>query len=186
MFFRESIEQTAGVACRPNRPDSVFADGSSSPFVRLARKVSHNLFSLGFNCQSDYSPTSAAFTTWPVGGVAGKFEPTFRRTQVVWDDDLNVEGASEALCFKTKSPLRQIKLLAFQLPFNEVSASKDGVLYGGQAQTDWQFSPTVSANVNAGYYDWNHADQVLLGRAGFAVEPLPQPHAVRCHLQVLK
>ncbi|MFL6214070.1 MAG: putative porin [Blastocatellia bacterium] len=94
--------------------------------------------------------------------VAGKFEPTFRRTQMVWDDDVNVEGASEAIYFKTKSPLRQVKLVAFQLPFNEVSAGKDGVLYGGQVQTDWQFSPKLSANANVAYYDWNHADQVLL------------------------
>jgi hypothetical protein len=95
--------------------------------------------------------------------VAGKFEPTYRRTQLVWDDDVNVEGASEAVYFKTKSPLRQLKVVAFELPFNEVAAGKDGVLYGGQVQTDWSFSPKVSANFNLGYYDWTHADQVLLG-----------------------
>lgn len=93
--------------------------------------------------------------------VAGKFEPTFRRTQMVWDDDINVEGASEALYFKTKTPLRQVKLVAFELPFNEVSGGKDGVLYGGQAQTDWQFSAKVSANANVGYYKWEHADQIV-------------------------
>lgn len=99
--------------------------------------------------------------------VAGKFEPTFRRTQMVWDDDINVEGASEAVYFKTKTALKQIKFVAFELPFNEVSGGKDGVLYGGQAQTDWQFSHVVSANVNLAYYDWNHADQIvgLLGVA---------------------
>ena len=99
--------------------------------------------------------------------VAGKFEPTFRRTQMVWDDDINVEGASEAVYFKTKTALRQIKFVAFELPFNELSGGKDGVLYGGQAQTDWQFSHVVSANVNLAYYDWNHADQIigLLGAA---------------------
>lgn len=102
--------------------------------------------------------------------IAGKFEPTFRRTQMVWDDDVNVEGASEAIYFKTKSPLRQIKLVAFQLPFNEVSAGKDGVLYGGQAQTDWQFSPAVSINVNVGYYGWNRVDQVLLGLGALATQ----------------
>jgi len=93
--------------------------------------------------------------------VAGKFEPTFRRTQMVWDDDVNVEGASEALYFKTKTPLRQVKFVAFELPFNEVSGGKDGVLYGGQAQTDWQFSTKVSANFNVGYYKWEHADQIV-------------------------
>ena len=94
--------------------------------------------------------------------VAGKFEPTFRRTQMVWDDDVNVEGASEAIYFKTTSSLRQVKLVAFQLPFDEQTGLKDGVLFGGQAQTDWQFTPTLSANVNIAYYDWNRADRVLL------------------------
>ncbi|HYV03662.1 MAG TPA: putative porin [Blastocatellia bacterium] len=95
--------------------------------------------------------------------IAGKFEPTFRRTQMVWDDDVNVEGASEAIYFKTKSALRQIKLVAFELPFNEAAVGKDGILYGGQAQTDWQFSSHVSANVNVAYYDWNRPDQVVIG-----------------------
>jgi Putative porin len=102
--------------------------------------------------------------------VAGKFEPTFRRTQMVWDDDINVEGASEAVYFKTKSVLRQVKFVGFELPFNEVSAGKDGVLYGGQAQTDWQFAPKVSANVNVGYYDWNHADQIVLALGALATQ----------------
>jgi hypothetical protein len=95
--------------------------------------------------------------------VGGKFEPTFRRTQLVWDDDLNVEGASEALYFKTTSSLKQIKLVAFQLPFSEVSNGKDGALYGGQLQTDWQMGATFSANVNVAYYDWVRADLVLRG-----------------------
>ena len=102
--------------------------------------------------------------------VAGKFEPTFRRTQMVWDDDLNVEGASEAIYFKTKSALRQIKLVAFQLPFNEAPIGKDGILYGGQAQTDWVFSPHVSANVNIGYFDWNRPDQVVIGLGALATQ----------------
>lgn len=93
--------------------------------------------------------------------IAGRFEPTFRRTQMVWDDDLNVEGASEALYFKTKSPVRQIKLVAFQLPFSEVTAGKDGVLFGGQLQADVQMSSKFSANFNVAYYDWNRADLIV-------------------------
>ncbi len=93
--------------------------------------------------------------------VAGKFEPTFRRTQLVWDDDVNVEGASEAIYFKTDSALQQVKLVAFQLPFNEVTSGKDSVLYGGQAQTDWKLSPKVTANFNIGYYNWVRADSIL-------------------------
>lgn len=102
--------------------------------------------------------------------IAGKFEPTFRRTQMVWDDDISVEGTSEALYFKTKSPLRQIKLVAFQLPFSEVPIGKDGVVYGGQLQADWQASTKLSGNVNIGYYEWNQADQVLLGLGASATQ----------------
>lgn len=102
--------------------------------------------------------------------MAGKFEPQFRRTQMVWDDDVNVEGANEAIYFKTTSSLKQIKILAFQLPFNEVSAAKDGMLYGGQFQSDWQFSKKVSANVNVAYYDWNRADQIALGLGALATQ----------------
>lgn len=93
--------------------------------------------------------------------VAGKFEPTFRRTQLVWDDDVNVEGISEAIYFKTDSRLKQIKFVAFQLPFDEVSGGSDGELYGGQLQTDWNLSSKVSARVDAAYYDWVRADDVL-------------------------
>jgi hypothetical protein len=102
--------------------------------------------------------------------IAGKFEPTFRRTQMVWDDDISVEGASEALYFKTKSPLKQVKLVAFQLPFNEVAGDKDGVVYGGQLQADWQASTKVFGNVNVSYYDWNHADQVVLALGASATQ----------------
>lgn len=101
--------------------------------------------------------------------VAGKFEPTFRRTQLVWDDDLNVEGVSEALYFKTNSSLKQIKLVAVQLPFNEVPGSKDGVVYGGQLQTDWQASK-FSGSFNVGYYDWGQADQILLALGASATQ----------------
>lgn len=100
---------------------------------------------------------------WKLELIAGKFEPTFRRTQMVWDDDLNVEGASEALSFKREGALYGVKLVAFQLPFAELPVVKDGMLYGGQLQTDWDLGERSKADINAGYYSWNHADLVVLG-----------------------
>lgn len=102
--------------------------------------------------------------------LAGKFEPPYRRTQMVWDDDLNVEGAAEAVYFKSKSALRRFKFVAFQLPFNELAVGKDGLLLGGQAQTDLQLSKVVSANVNVGYYAWQRPDQVVLGLGAAATQ----------------
>ena len=100
---------------------------------------------------------------WKLELTAGKFEPTFRRAQLVWDDDVNVEGISEALSFSQKRKLYGVKLVAFQLPFGEVPAGKDGMLYGAQLQTDWTLGEKTKADVNVGYYSWNHADQVLFG-----------------------
>jgi len=81
---------------------------------------------------------------------------------MVFDDDINVEGASEALYFeRTYGKFYGVRFVAVQLPFNEVTAGKDGVLYGGQVQTDWQFDSNNRADLNAGYFSWNHADQVL-------------------------
>lgn len=102
--------------------------------------------------------------------IGGKFEPTFRRTQMIWDDDLNVEGASEAIYYKINSHLKQIKFVVFELPFNELPGDKDGVLYGGQFQTDWEWSRKFKANVDIGYYDWVRADQVLRGLGAAATQ----------------
>jgi hypothetical protein len=100
--------------------------------------------------------------------VAGKFEPTFRRTQMIWDEDVRVEGASEAIYFKTESSLKQIKLVAFQLPFDEEPSAKDGWVYGGQMQTDWQLSPEISATFDVAHYNWNRPDLVLQALVPFA------------------
>lgn len=103
-------------------------------------------------------------TPWKLELTGGKFEPTFRRVQMTWDDDVNVEGVSEALSYEQKDwNLYGVKLVAFQLPFGEVAAGKDGVLYGGQLQTDWKFGKKIKADLNTSYYSWNHADQVLFG-----------------------
>jgi hypothetical protein len=56
------------------------------------------------------------------------------------------------------------------LPFNEVANDKDGVVYGGQVQADWQASAAISGNVNVSYYNWNHPDQVLFALGAAATQ----------------
>jgi hypothetical protein len=57
------------------------------------------------------------------------------------------------------------------LPYDELSGGKDGMLYGGQAQSDWKLSSSVLANVNVAFYDWVRADRVVqaLGASPFQV-----------------
>lgn len=130
-------------------------------FVRYRWKTCHGEGERDKECK-DQKEKDPHRKTWGLDLTGGKFDPTFRRTQMVFDDDINVEGASEALYFeRTYGKLYGIRLVAVQLPFNEVTADKDGVLYGGQVQTDWKFDSENRADVNAGYFAWNHADQVL-------------------------
>ena len=130
-------------------------------FVRFRWKACHGASERDTYCK-DKEEQHPRRTTWGLDFIGGKFEPTFRRTQLVFDDDINVEGVSEALYLeRTFGKLSGLRLVAVQLPFNEVTAGKDGVLYGGQVQTDWKFNSANRADVNVGYFAWNHAEQVL-------------------------
>jgi hypothetical protein len=66
--------------------------------------------------------------------TAGKFDYTFKRTELTFDNDIQPEGASETVYYKGDGLLKDARLIAFQLPFNEVSGGKDSALFGGQAQ----------------------------------------------------
>ena len=76
---------------------------------------------------------------------------------MIWDDDVNVEGASEAIYFKTKTATQTGEdSLPFNLPFQRsLRGQGRSALFGGQIQADWQANTRVSGNVNVGYYNWN-------------------------------
>lgn len=93
--------------------------------------------------------------------TAGKFGYTWYRTELTLDNDLNVEGISQTLAFHFKNAVfKNLTLVAFQLPFNEVSAGPDSFLHGGQIQTQWQLGSRVRFGGYLGFYDWNRADAV--------------------------
>lgn len=93
--------------------------------------------------------------------TAGKFGYTWYRTEMTLDNDMNVEGISQTLAFNFKNPVfKNLTLVAFQLPFNEVSAGPDSFLHGGQIQTQWQFGSRVRFGGYLGFYDWNRTDPI--------------------------
>ena len=104
----------------------------------------------------------------PLTLTGGKFAYSWANTELVWDKDLNPEGASETLAFNTETPaLRKIAIVAFQLPFakNTRPSTADKsiyntVVYGEQLQTGWQLGRRARLSVHAGYYDWKYADSV--------------------------
>jgi len=97
--------------------------------------------------------------------TAGKFGYTWYRTELTLDNDLNPEGISQTLAFNFKNPVfKNLTLVAFQLPFNEVSAGPDSFMHGGQIQTQWQFGSRVRLGGYVGFYDWNRADAIRPGQ----------------------
>jgi len=104
----------------------------------------------------------------PLTVTGGKFAYPWFNTELVWDKDLNPEGAGETLAFNVKTPvLKKFSLVGFQLPFaeNKRTATTDKSLYntmvyGEQLQTFWQLGSRVKLSAYASFYDWKYADSV--------------------------
>src|ERR1700688_1185348 len=106
----------------------------------------------------------------PLTLTGGKFTYPWFNTELVWDKDLNPEGAGETLAFNVKTPfLKKFSIVGFQLPFaeNKRTATNDKSLYntmvyGEQLQTFWQLGSRVKLSAYASYYDWKFADSIAL------------------------
>jgi hypothetical protein len=104
----------------------------------------------------------------PLTLTGGKFTYPWFNTEMVWDKDLNPEGAGETLSFNIRTPaLRKINFVGFQLPFakNQRTATNDKsyyntVVYGEQVQTFWQLGERVRLGAYGSFYDWKFADSV--------------------------
>jgi len=102
--------------------------------------------------------------------TGGKFAYSWFNTEMLWDKDLNPEGASETLAFDVPTPiLKKVSAVGFQLPFaeNKRTAANDKslyntMLYGEQLQTFWQFGSRVKLSAYASFYDWKFADSIAL------------------------
>ena len=102
--------------------------------------------------------------------TGGKFAYPWFNTELVWDKDINPEGAAETLAFNVETPvLKKFILVGFQLPFAETKRTAttnqsvySTMVYGEQLQTFWQLSSRVRLSAYTGFYDWKNADAVAL------------------------
>ena len=100
-------------------------------------------------------PGIASFT-------AGKFpNPIFRVGEMVFDDDLSLEGASETfqLLDKPAGALDQVKVHALQWTFSEIANEQDGWMFGGQVNPSMHFGD-VQLEGGLGQYWWLNSDQI--------------------------
>src|SRR6266436_5816901 len=109
----------------------------------------------------------------PLTVTGGKFPYPWFNTELVWDKDLNPEGAGETLAFNVKTPiLKKLSVVGFQLPFaeNKRTAVNDKsfyntMVYGEQLQTFWQLGSKIKVRAYASFYDWKYADSIALSVA---------------------
>ena len=96
---------------------------------------------------------------------AGKFAASnvaYRVSEMVWDDDLCPEGATEtfALVDHRDGFLRGLKINAYQWIIDEVANSVDPNMVGGQIVSDMAFSDTVKLTAAFGDYSFQSVNEV--------------------------
>jgi len=121
----------------------------------------------------EYKPNwfkTALRNTGELKVTAGKFGYTWYRTELTLDNDLNPEGLSQTLSFNFKNPVfKNLTVVAFQLPFNEVGSGPDSYMHGAQVQTRWQLGGRARFSSYIGFYDWNHADAIRAAQTAGAL-----------------
>jgi len=113
--------------------------------------------------------------------TAGKFAYSWQRTELTFDNDLNPEGFSETLSFNfSDSPLTNLTLVGFQLPFNEASTGGDSFIWGGQVQTRWKLNDRTRLGLYATGVNFRNADVIARAMGSGAFVPsLPLSNSVR-------
>jgi hypothetical protein len=109
----------------------------------------------------------------PLTLTGGKFAYPWFNTELVWDKDLNPEGAGETLAFNVKTPLlKKFSVVGFQLPFAEnkrnVASDKsfyNTMVYGEQLQTFWRLGNRARLSAYTSFYDWKYSDSIALSVA---------------------
>lgn len=113
--------------------------------------------------------------------TAGKFAYTWYRTELTFDNDLSPEGFSQMLSFDFPgSPLANLTLVGFQLPFNEVSGAGDSFIWGGQVQTHWNLNDRTRLGLYATGMNFRNADAIARAIGAGDLRPsLPLSNRVR-------
>ena len=101
----------------------------------------------------------------PLALTGGKFGPTWKRTQLTLDNDLNVEGLSQVLSFDLEKtgPLSNVTLVGYQLPFRESGGGPGSYMTGGQVEAKWNLG-RHSLSTSATYSNWFRTDAIRVAQ----------------------
>lgn len=95
----------------------------------------------------------ARYSLGPIDALGGKFANPFRRTDLVWDGDVNPQGA--ALVYS--QPLgaaASLRAAGLYFLVDEAVAGPDSTMIGGQLALEAGPHPDLRASLAAGYYDY--------------------------------
>src|ERR1043166_6806881 len=110
----------------------------------------------------------------PFNITAGKFGYTWYRTELTFDNDINVEGSSQQIGWDWKDkPLSHFAVIGFELPLLEISGGSDSAIFGEQVQTGWNLGSRVKATADVAYYDYNNPNTIAQNQTngnGFATQ----------------
>jgi hypothetical protein len=105
--------------------------------------------------------------------TGGKFQYTWIRTPMTFDNDLNPEGFSEKLSFDLHSKVvKNVTLMGMQLLYNENSAGTDSYALGAQLSSRMQIGSWWSLTPSFSALKWNNVD-ALLNASAFSVAQSP-------------
>ena len=161
--------------------DNDFAVGLTLSSGDLGDPISTNSTETGFFTRKPIAIDKAFGTYTPHGlkpfsVTAGKFGYTWLRTELVWDNDLNPEGASEQLSWNFKGKvINHFAIIGFETPFFEVGNGPDSYMTGAQVQTGWDFGKRIKLTADGAYYDFANADTIAQNQGqtpgnGFATQ----------------
>jgi hypothetical protein len=120
-----------------------------------------------------YTPT----TFKPLTLGVGKYAMPVTRTQMVWDDDVNWEGAYEQLSFSGGMPVT-FRLVGVQSPINEVGAGEDAFMFGEYAQAGFTIAGHA-VQISIADYAFKEADQIAVALDERAVIQTPSTNRLR-------
>ena len=153
--FSDEVSATIrGASGDPNNPISPNEDLGGN-FTRKHFNLDWAYLTFAPGASFGIRPGAASLTL-------GKFpNPIFRVGEMVFDEDLSPEGASETfqLLDKPMGALDQVKVHGLQWTFTEISNKEDGWMFGGQVNPTLHFG-NVQLEGGVGQFWWLNSDLI--------------------------
>lgn len=98
----------------------------------------------------------------PFASIFGKFGPQHLTTSLVWDSDVNPEGACQSFSYSSGKLIKNFRIHVMEFVLNEESKKEDAWMIGVQGLVEFRISNASSFTFAAGDYNYINEDQIAL------------------------